>query len=88
MLDFLLCLPLFFAFVHMMVVPPPSKRCHRGRSEQHQEVIAAGAAETDTELLDRAGGFFAQANLDAPWVNHATGTNAAWRERILEAVTH
>ena len=88
MLDFLLCLPLFFAFVHMMVVPPPSKRRRRGRSEQHQEVLAAGATETDTELLDRAGGFFTQANLDATWVNRAAGTDVTWRERILQAVTH
>jgi len=57
MLDFLLCFPLFFAFIHMMVVPPPSKRRRRGPSEQHQDVLAAGATKTDTELLDRPGGF-------------------------------
>jgi len=88
MLDFLLCFPLFFAFLHFMVIPPPSKRRRRGRSEQHQDVLPAGATETDTELLDRAGGFFTQANLDAPWVNRSNGADAAWRERIPQAVTH
>jgi len=88
MLDFLLCLPLFLAFILMVVVPLPSKRRRQGRLEKHQEVLAAGATETNTEPLDRPGGCFAQANLDAHWVNHCNGTGTAWRERILQAITH
>ena len=88
MLEFILCLPFFLVFMSMMVVPPPSKRRRQGRSEAHQAIAAAGPAETDTELLDRAVEFFTQANLDAPWVNRRIGTDTTWRERIVEAIVH
>jgi len=88
MLDFLLLLPFFLAFFQMMVVPPPAKRRRRGRTQQHQAVASAAATESDTDLLDRVGGFFTVAHLDELWVNRPEGSQTTWRERILQAINH